>query len=124
MREESGALVSKLVRIDAPIARIPNLAIHLTAGAEREHFAPNLQEHAKAILTMDPDSIKFKFEGSEEDTSTSARLHPFLVKLISDAASVSQCIIHTLALADNKMLVLFMTNMTIFFPMAVIISCH
>lgn len=53
IRTPGGALRSELFRIDQPIARIPNLAIHLTSGSERESFTPNLQEHAKAILTLD-----------------------------------------------------------------------
>lgn len=85
VRKEDGGLESRLVRIDEPIARIPNLAIHLTAGAEREHFAPNLHEHGKAILTIDPDAVAFKFE---EKLDTEARLHPFLLKLVASQAMV------------------------------------
>lgn len=38
VKSKDGHITSKLVRIDEPVARIPNLAIHLTAGSEREHL--------------------------------------------------------------------------------------
>ena len=82
--DEGGALKTKLVRIDKPIARIPNLAIHLTSGAERESFTPNLQEHAKAILSMDPSLVTM--EAVSDGTVT--RLHPALLQLISAASNV------------------------------------
>ena len=86
VRGDDGSLQTKLVRIDTPIARIPNLAIHLTAGSEREHFAPNLHEHAKAILTMDPEAIKLKLATATDIDA--ARLHPFLVQLVAAEAGV------------------------------------
>ncbi len=58
LRKADGSFDSRLVKVDRPIARIPNLAIHLTAGAERESFAPNLHEHCKAILSMDPSKVQ------------------------------------------------------------------
>tara|TARA_B110000090_G_scaffold136739_1_gene150405 strand:- start:205 stop:402 length:198 start_codon:yes stop_codon:yes gene_type:complete len=48
------------MRIDEPIARISTLAIHLTSGDERASFAPNLHDHCKAILSMDPDLVSLK----------------------------------------------------------------
>lgn len=88
VKGENGEFLSKLVRIDEPIARIPNLAIHLTSGSEREHFAPNLQEHGKAILTMDPSIINLKAEdvGNSEHTS---RLHPSLLQLVSNISQTA-----------------------------------
>ena len=78
--EEDGALRTKLVRIDKPIARIPNLAIHLTSGSERDSFAPNLQEHGKAILSMDPSLVDMKTEQTDGNV---VRLHPALLQLIA-----------------------------------------
>lgn len=71
-----GGLVTKLVRIDRPIARIPNLSIHLTAADERDKFGPNLHEHCKAIISMTASECQGDFG---EDTD---RLHPSLTKLI------------------------------------------
>ena len=89
--EENGEMRTKLVRIDRPIARIPNLAIHLTSGTERESFAPNLQEHAKAILSLDPTFIEKK--PSSDDTSKNLRLHPGLLHLVSIETEVDPDII-------------------------------
>ena len=75
---------SHLVRVDRPIARIPNLAIHLTAGSERDSFVPNLQEHAKAILTAVPSLINMpSFHADQEK-----RLHPCLVSLAAESAGI------------------------------------
>ena len=74
---------SKLIRIDDPVARIPNLAIHLTSGSEREHFAPNLQEHAKALLTMNKDFYV------SDDQVKHARYHPYLVDLVLSYTGVT-----------------------------------
>ena len=90
VRQQDGSLANLLVRIDSPIARIPNLAIHLTSGSERESFAPNLHEHAKAILTLDPKTAAFKFEDSVGvESGTASRLNPFLLQLISSHLSIS-----------------------------------
>jgi aspartyl aminopeptidase len=89
--EEQGVMRTKLVRIDRPIARIPNLAIHLTSGSERDSFAPNLQEHAKAILSMDPTFIEKKPSG--DDASKNARLHPGLLHLVSTESEIDPDII-------------------------------
>ena len=85
--EENGIVRTKLVRIDKPVARIPNLAIHLTSGSERESFAPNLQEHAKAILSMDSTFVDMATECT--DTAKSARLHPGLLHLIATESKIS-----------------------------------
>lgn len=83
-----GEIQSKLVAINEPIARIPNLAIHLTSGKEREAFEPNLQEHAKALLTMNPAIINLEAAdvGNSEHVS---RLHPALLQILSNHADVA-----------------------------------
>ena len=89
--KEAGSkdLKTKLIRIDKPIARIPNLAIHLTSGKEREGFSPNLHDHAKAILSMDPALLAMKTSGATEDSDVDARLHPALVQLMSKESGIS-----------------------------------
>ena len=82
----SNGLESRLVRIDEPVARIPNLAIHLTSGKERESFEPNLHEHAKAILTHVPTNVDFSDATLAEDTK--ARLNPFLLALVAKQLDV------------------------------------
>ena len=56
-RNNSGEISSRLVKIDRPVARIPNLAIHMQTLEERKAFAINLHEHCKAILSMDPSEV-------------------------------------------------------------------
>ena len=77
----TGQLDTKLFRIDAPIARIPNLAIHLTAGAEREHFSPNLHEHGKALLSMKSEFINAA--ATEEEKDVAGRIHPALLRMVA-----------------------------------------
>jgi aspartyl aminopeptidase len=78
---------TKLFRIDRPIARIPNLAIHLTTGSERENFAPNLQEHAKAIISMDPSFINTEAT-TEEEKEVSPHIPPSLLRLLALEANI------------------------------------
>lgn len=95
----ANTLQSRLVNIDTPIARIPNLAIHLTSGSERDHFAPNLQEHAKAIITMNSNLIATKADSKAEEKVdhtapnkkkvSNQRFHPFLLQLIKEKLSLS-----------------------------------
>merc|ERR1719433_219765 len=51
VRNEAGdSFANKLVKIDRPIMRIPNLAIHLTAREDRGNFKVNKENHLSAIL--------------------------------------------------------------------------
>ena len=70
------------VLLSRPIARIPNLAIHLTSGKERESFEPNLHEHAKALLTCDPAVLQ------QTPESKGSLTHRFLLQLVAEAAGV------------------------------------
>jgi aspartyl aminopeptidase len=59
----------------------------LTAGAERESFAPNLHEHGKAILSMDSSFMTTKStEGSDE--AVNSRLHPALVAMVASELKI------------------------------------
>ena len=51
-----GALVDKLVRIDRPIARVPQLAIHLDREVNDKGLVLNRQEHLAPILGLAPAS--------------------------------------------------------------------
>lgn len=78
-RTAEGSISSSLCRIDKPIARIPNLAIHLSA--DRNKFEPNLQEHAQALLIASvPKGLK---------SPESSALHPVLCRLVAEATGVS-----------------------------------
>jgi aspartyl aminopeptidase len=72
----AGDMFSKLVKIDHPVARIPNLCIHMQTAEERKAFAINLHDHCKAILTMDPDVVN--------ETAPANGFHPCLMHLITE----------------------------------------
>ena len=71
------------VALTRPVARIPNLAIHLTSGKEREAFEPNLHEHLKALLCLAPDT-----PGQTE--AKTPLTHPRLLGLLAEAAGVPE----------------------------------
>ena len=75
----TNAIVSELIRCDKPVARIPNLAIHLTRGDGETPgvFKPNLQEHAKAIFTM-------KHNKKCRDMNEGDLFHPELIELVRE----------------------------------------
>ena len=75
-RNAAGEMASKLVKIDHPVARIPNLAIHLQTPEERKAFAINLHDHCKAILTMDPSEVA--------ESGPVNGFHPCLMHLINE----------------------------------------
>lgn len=50
---ENGTIEQKFVKIDKPILRIPNLAIHLQTAKEREAFAFNKEDHLVPILSLE-----------------------------------------------------------------------
>lgn len=81
IRNDDGSVGTKLVRINKPVARIPNLAIHLTAAADREAFAFNLHENCKAILSMDPQNV------SSETLPNG--LNPCLATLVATECDIS-----------------------------------
>ena len=56
---EGGTLVTRLVRIDRPILRIPSLAIHLNRGVRESGLKLNAQKHLQPILGLSA-------EGSDE----------------------------------------------------------
>jgi aspartyl aminopeptidase len=87
VKTKDGGFVNKLVCINEPIARIPNLAIHLSSAEERAAFSPNLHSHCKAILSLDPDIVKMKPDFDDTDKVTN-RLHPLLLKLVAKELNI------------------------------------
>jgi len=52
VKEDDGTFVKKLIHIQRPLLRIPNLCIHLTSADERGKFAPNKETHLQPILGL------------------------------------------------------------------------
>lgn len=76
---------SKLVRVDRPILRIPNLAIHLQRDIYEKGFNPNKQTHVLPILAT---SIKNELERSTDyEKALNADIqndhHPLLLDILS-----------------------------------------
>lgn len=52
-RDDDRRIVNRLIRIDRPVLRISNLAIHLQTAKEREAFAVNKEDHLSPILATE-----------------------------------------------------------------------
>jgi len=89
-------VVSRLVKIDKPILRIPMLAIHLNRDIGSEGFKPNKQTQCTPILSaVITDALSKQKEGEGDESadkkvskvppasSLSARHHPLLLNLLS-----------------------------------------
>lgn len=53
VRSADNAVDQRLVRIDRPVLRVPNLAIHLQTADERVAFKVNKEDHLSPILAME-----------------------------------------------------------------------
>lgn len=87
IREGDGKFSTKLVKIDRPILRVPNLAIHLTTADERAAFKVNKEDHLVPILCQEvskalDDSSSGSSEGQEPDQWSSEQ-QPELMKLLA-----------------------------------------
>lgn len=59
-----------IVKIDKPIMRIPNLAIHLTSAKEREGFSPNKETHLIPVICTEIAQKIAELDESEAASST------------------------------------------------------
>jgi aspartyl aminopeptidase len=50
--DRAGRIEQRLIKVDRPILRIPNLAIHLQSEEERKAFKVNKEDHLSPILAM------------------------------------------------------------------------
>ena len=102
LRQDDGRIVQQLIKIDRAILRIPNLAIHLVAEADRKAFAVNKEDHLSPILagkieealtgaeSQDVDGDK-KEKDKDKTTKDGWTEHqePLLVKLLADELGVN-----------------------------------
>ncbi|KAG5473888.1 hypothetical protein LSCM1_04523 [Leishmania martiniquensis] len=78
-------LQQKLVKIDKPIMRIPNLAIHLTSAKEREGFAPNRESHLIPVICTQLAATIAECDDKDDSTSNHC------ISLMKALASVAEC---------------------------------
>jgi aspartyl aminopeptidase len=89
--EEKGTIRQELVKIDRPILRIPNLAIHLQTAKEREAFEVNKEDHLSPILAM---AVKDSLSGGSTDDDSAKdewqkNQEPLLVHMLSAELGVA-----------------------------------
>ena len=63
VREDDGMVEQKLVKIDRPILRVPNLAIHMQTQKERDAFEINKEDHLAPIIAHEAKKVGFVFWG-------------------------------------------------------------
>ena len=83
---------SHLVKIDRPILRVPNLAIHLTTAEERAAFKVNKEDHLVPILCQEVSKALGAGEGSneEEEGEWRAAQQPELLRLLASELECSE----------------------------------
>lgn len=79
--DDNNKVVSRLVKIDKPILRIPMLAIHLNREIGSEGFKANKQTQCTPILSAAITDTLAKIPPAS--SSLSARHHPLLLNLLS-----------------------------------------
>lgn len=83
----------KLVRIDRPVLRVPNLCIHLQTADERDAFKVNKEDHLQPILAVEAkkalEGKEVKEEKDEDDESWAASQSPMLVGLLAEELNVN-----------------------------------
>jgi len=103
--DKSGGFKSTLIKVDRPIMRIPNLAIHLNRSVS-EGFKFDKEKETTPILGLIADNLnkgsqsKVETEASESDASSiQDKHHPQLLSLLAEELSVQPEQIHDLELA-------------------------
>ncbi|KAI0352854.1 aspartyl aminopeptidase [Trametes cingulata] len=97
LADKSGNFTSKLVKIDRPILRIPNVAIHLNRGTEAD-FKFNTETEFVPILGLVESQLNAtpspSEEAAKEASSIQGNHHSVLFELLSEHLSVSPEYIH------------------------------
>lgn len=113
-KASSSLFEHKLVKIDRPILRIPNLAIHLATAAEREAFKVNKEDHLVPILCQEAekglskskssDLDDDKHDSEEQSNQWTEEQQPELLSLLSEELSVdiSDIVDFELSLYDTQ----------------------
>ncbi|ORX90619.1 aspartyl aminopeptidase [Basidiobolus meristosporus CBS 931.73] len=89
VESEDGNHYSKLVRVDKPILRVPNLAIHLdrTSG---DNFTFNKETHLTPVLATSAKALNEKAQESQSQSSEGVeKHHSVLVDLLASELSIA-----------------------------------
>lgn len=93
VRNADGGITQKLVKIDRPLLRISNLAIHLRTAKEREAFEFNKEDHLSPILAME--AQKALSGDSTEATTTkdgwTEYQEPALLSILANEIGMEVC---------------------------------
>ncbi|KAI0566737.1 Aspartyl aminopeptidase [Gracilaria domingensis] len=103
VRTADGKHSVKLVSVEKPILRIPNLAIHLSRNVNTDGFKVNKETDTRPVLatqvavaidqimnsTADGDANGTAHEGKKESSQASKRHAPLLLKVLADELNVS-----------------------------------
>jgi len=103
VKTKEGNLEQRLVDLNQPLLRVPNLAIHL--NTDRTNFAPNKETHLCPVLAT---AVQHEIHRPTSDAPTlpegsqASKHHPILVKLICDQLCIEpeQMLDFELSLAD------------------------
>ena len=80
----------RLVKVDRPILRIPNLCIHLQTGTERKSFTVNKENHLQPIMAMlNATKGGDEEEGSEDNDACDDRHSPMLLRILAEELKCS-----------------------------------
>lgn len=86
---EGDKFISKLVRINKPIMRIPHIAIHLAREISSDGFKPNNENHVVPMLATSIKAALFKPVNNSEEKIDNTALSPVLLHMIADEIKVS-----------------------------------
>ncbi|CCM04813.1 uncharacterized protein FIBRA_07006 [Fibroporia radiculosa] len=93
LKEKHGGFVSRLVKINRPILRIPSLAIHLDRGAA-DKFSFNQETEMVPILGLVENELNSASTSSKITSGVQENHHSSLLALLSQELSVSPEDIH------------------------------
>jgi aspartyl aminopeptidase len=90
VRSQSGKVARRLVKIDRPIARVSNLAIHLTSAEERAAFKINKEEHLSPIIagSILEKGATDQLTGDTKSSSWAEGHEPVLLELLAEELKV------------------------------------
>jgi len=88
--EDGTSYKSDLVRVDRPILRVSNLAIHLQTGKEREAFKYNKEDHLIPVLcSVSEAALNKKAEKSDNEDNPNLLHAPLLVDLLASELKIT-----------------------------------